>query len=102
MNKFDENLVELIYDYSIGDAVYWRSKFQHVLNEITYFNADDIVSEYFSHNYFRYKDIDIDIMNCWFYLEDSKFKQYMINNILYILKCNNHHFYDVIEYHLLV
>ena len=102
MNKFDENLVELIYDYSIGDALLWKSIFQRVLNGITYFNADDIVSDYFSHDYVRYKDVDIDIMNCWFYHEDNKFKQYIINNILHILKCNNHMFYDVLEYHLLV
>ena len=50
---------------------------------------------------FANKDLDTDIINCWFYLEDNKFKQYMINNILHILKTNNHQFYNEIEYYLL-
>ena len=80
---------------------YWKSKFKDVIKEITYFNADDIVCEYFSNETVRVKDLDIDIINCWFYLEDNKFKQYMINNILHILKANNHRFYNELEYYLL-
>ena len=50
-----------------------QSRFKSVLDEIKYFNADDIVSYYFNHNDVRYKDIYIDLMNCWFGLEDTKF-----------------------------
>ena len=72
----------------------------NVINDITYFNADDIVSEYFSNNRVRHKDLDIDIISCWFCLEDNEFKQCAINNILHILKTNNHQFYNEIEYGL--
>ena len=101
MNKVDENLVELIRDYSIGSKSFWKLKFNKVLDEVKYFHADNIVSYYFNNKDVRYKDIYIDIMNFCFGLEDNKFKQYMVKNTLHILKCNNHHFYDVIEYHLL-
>jgi len=75
MNNLCGNLVNHIYDYSIGYDLHWRSKFRNVINEITYFNADDIVSDYFSNNHVRHKDLAIDIINCWFYLEENKFKQ---------------------------
>ena len=108
MKNLTKDLIEHIYDYSIGDKDFWKSKFSNVINEIKYFNASKIVEEYFNHNYFRYKDIEIDIINCTnsalhclvgtmchtlFYLDDTKFKQYLINNILHILKSNNHQFY---------
>ena len=93
MNNSGENLVNNIYDYSIGDKSFWKSKFRNVMNDITYFNADDIVYEYFSNNNLRPKDHDINIINCWLYPEDNKFKQYMINNILHILKTNSYQFY---------
>ena len=32
------------------------------------FNADDIVYEYVSNNQVKHKDLDLDIINCWFYL----------------------------------
>jgi len=70
------------------------------VHDITYFNAEDIIGEYFSTNHVRLKTLDIDIRNCWFYL-DYKFKQYMIKHILHILKCNNHPLYNEIEYYLL-
>ena len=101
MNNLADNLVNNIYDYSIGDKRFWESKFKHVIDDMTYFNADDIVYVYFSKNNVERKDLDIDIINCWFYLEDNKFKQCMINNILHILKSNSHQFYNVIEYYLL-
>ena len=59
-----------------------------------------IVYEYCSNNNVKHKHLDIDIINCWFYLEDNKFKQYMINNMLHILKTNNYQFYNEIEYYL--
>jgi len=93
MNNSGENLVNNIYDYSIGDKSFWKSKFRNVMNDITDFNADDIVYEYFSNNNLRPKDLDINIINCWLYPEDNKFKQYMINNILHILKTNSYQFY---------
>ena len=99
MDNLTNNLVNYIYDYSIGGKDVWKSKFSNVINEITYFNTENIVSDYFNHNYFRYKDIDIDIINCLFYLGDNKFKQYLINNILHILKSNNHQFYNEIHSH---
>ena len=46
----------------------------------------------------RPKDLATNIINGWFHLGDDKFKQYMINNILRILKYNNHQFYNEIEY----
>ena len=100
MNNLADNLVNPIYDYSMGDTNFWESRFINVINDITYFNADDIVYEYSSNNQVKRKDLDIDIINCWFYLEDKKFKQYMVNNILHILKTNNHQFYNEIEYDL--
>ena len=47
MNNLADNLVNQIYDYSIGDKIYWKSESKHVVDEIAYFNADDVVSEYF-------------------------------------------------------
>ena len=85
MNNLTDNLVNHIYDYSIDDA---------------HFNADDVVSEYFSNKVVRYKNLDINIINCWFHL-DNKLKQYMITNILHILRYNKHPFYNDIEYYLL-
>ena len=54
----------------------WKSKFRNVTNDITNFNADDITYEYSSNKHVKPKDLDIDIINCWFYLDDNKFKQY--------------------------
>ena len=94
MDNLTNNLVNHIYDYSIGGKDFWKSKFSNVINEATYFNTENIISDYFNHNYFRYKDIDIDSINCTkrampflvgtlchtlFYLGDNKFKQYLIN-----------------------
>ena len=76
-------------------------KILNVINDITYFNVDDIVFEYFSNKHVKPKDLDIDIVSCWFYLDDNKFKQYMVNNILHILKTKNHQFYNKVEYYLL-
>ena len=47
MNNLADNLVNQIYVYSLGDKPYWQSKLKNVMDEITYFNADDIVSAYF-------------------------------------------------------
>ena len=77
-----------------------KSKFKNVIDEIAYFNADDVVYDYFSNHNVRAQDLDIDIINCWFHL-DYKSKQYMINNILHIFKYDNHPFYNDIEYYLL-
>ena len=68
---------------------------------ITYFNADEIASDYSSNNHVRHKYLDIDIIRCRYYPEDNKFEHYMVNNILHILKTNNHQFYNEIEYYLL-
>ena len=54
----------------------------------------------FSNNRVKHKCLEIDIINSWLYLDDNKFKQYMINNLLHILKTNNHQFYNEIEYYL--
>ena len=101
MNNLADNVVNHIYDYSIGNKNFWKSKLKNVINDITYLNADDSVSEYFSNNNVRTKHLDINIINSWFSLEDDKFKQYMINIILHILIHNNHPFYNVIEYYFL-
>ena len=103
MNNLADNLVNRIYDYSIGAKNFWKSKCKKLITDITYFNVDDIVSEYFSNNSVIPKDLDINIINCWFYLEDNKFKQYMINNNLHILKTNNHNrqLYNEVEHYLL-
>ena len=69
MNNLADNLVNHIYDYSIGDKKQWKSKFKNVIDEITYFNADDIVNDYFSNHNVRPKDLDIHIINCWFHLD---------------------------------
>ena len=92
VNSLTDNLVNHIYHYSIGDTYFWMSKFTYVINDITYFNADDIGSDYFSNKHVRHNDPDIDIINCWYYLEYNKFKQYMIKAMLHILKSNNHPF----------
>ena len=50
---------------------YWKSKFKNVIHEMIYFNTDDVASDYFTSNNLRYKDLNIDILNCWgFYLEN--------------------------------
>ena len=100
MNSLADDLVNHIYEYSIGDNNFGNQYFFKVINPIAYFNADDIVCEYFSNHNVRPKNLDINITNCRFHL-DYKFKQYMINNILHILKYNNHPFYNDIEYYLL-
>ena len=41
------NLVNHIYDYFLGGKKHWKSKFKYVINDITYFNADDTVPDYF-------------------------------------------------------
>ena len=101
MNNLADNLVNHIYAYSIGDKTYWKSKFKNGIDEITYLNADDVVSEYFSNTNVRPKDLDINIINCWFSFEDDKFKQYLINNISHILRYIKHPFYNDIEHYLL-
>ena len=45
MNNSGENLVNNIYDYSIGDKTFWKSKLKNLRNDITFF-VDDIVYEY--------------------------------------------------------
>ena len=52
-----------------------EGKVSNLINEITCFNAADIVYEYFSNNYVRHKALDIDVINCWLYLDENKFKQ---------------------------
>ena len=47
MKSLCGNLVNRVYDSSIGDDLYWKSKFTGVIKYISYFNADDIVSDYF-------------------------------------------------------
>ena len=51
-----------------------------------------------SNNNVKHKYLDTDITTCWFYFEDNKLKQLMVNNIVHILKANNHQFYNEIEY----
>ena len=68
MNNLCGNLVNHIYDYSIGDDLYLKSKFTDVINHKSYFNVDDIVSDYSSNNRVIHKDLAVDIINCWFYL----------------------------------
>ena len=65
MNNLADNLINHIYDYSIGDKKL-EVNFKNVIDQITYFNVDDIVSEYFSNNNVRPKELDINIINCWF------------------------------------
>ena len=61
MNNLSDNLVNHIYDYPIDEKDIWKSKFLNVTNDITYSNADDIVSDDFSTNNAKYRDLDIDI-----------------------------------------
>jgi hypothetical protein len=96
---------EIVYKEMFKDAInglYAKllEKIKQVLHDITYLNADDIVFEYFSSNNVRTQYLDIQIVNCWFHLE-CKFKQYMIANILHLLKYTNHQFYNEVEYELL-
>ena len=65
MNNLCGNLVNHIYDYSIGDDLCWRSQLKNVVHEIKYFNVDDIVSAYSSNNHVR-QDLDSGIISCWF------------------------------------
>jgi len=102
MNNLADNLVNHLYDYSIGDKKFWQSKLKNVVNDMAYFNADDIDYEYFLNNQVKHKYLQIDIIKCWSYLDDNKFKQCIINNTLHILTTNNHQFYNEIEYDLLV
>ena len=47
MNNWGENLVNKLYDYSIGDTSYWKSKFKNVIDEIVYCNDADVVHDFF-------------------------------------------------------
>ena len=101
MSNLSDNLVNQIYDDSIGDKYFRQSIFTDVLNDTTDFNDDDIVSDYFSNNHVGHEDLGIDITTCWYYLEDNNVKQFKINNTFHILKPNSHHFCNEIEYYLL-
>ena len=59
MNTLCGNLVYHIYDYSTGDCLHWKSKFTDVIHDTSYFNADDIVPDYFLNNHVRHKDLAI-------------------------------------------
>ena len=37
MNSLADNLVNDIYDYSIDDKTYWKSKFKNAIDEISEF-----------------------------------------------------------------
>ena len=45
------------------------------MNDIIHVSADDVVYKYFSNNHVSHKDLDIDIIDCWFHLFDNKFEQ---------------------------
>ena len=47
MNNLAANLVNHNNDYSIGDERIWESRLKHVIDDITYFNADVVVCDSF-------------------------------------------------------
>ena len=76
-------------------------KIDDVLIHITGFNADDIVSDYFNHTYCRHKYIEIDILNFQQHLNDIKFKNKPIHDVLNVLKTMHHPLFLDIEHLLL-
>ena len=101
MNKIPNALLSIIHDYVVGDTICWKSNFDGVLNQITDLNADDNVSYYFNHTYFRHKDIEIDILNFQQHINDTKFKNKLIHDVLNVLKTMHHPLFLGIEHLLL-
>ena len=66
MNSLADNLVIILMTIPYKNC--WKSKFKHVFHDIAYFFAGDIGYEYFSNNNVKHKDIEIDMINCWFTL----------------------------------
>ena len=99
MNTFTPELQEYIYDYTIGNAYFWKIQFNYVLGEIQCFNVDEIVKEYFVAQYFREKHLYLDILNCYEFIGGNYFREFLLNNILSTLKRDNHCQYHAIKYH---
>ena len=100
------NLKECIYDYSIGDKRFWKSKFNEVLNDIEIHNPEMLVCVCFCddknefNSYRRMKDLQIDIYNLMEYIEGLKFKDKIKHGVLNILSNMSHPNYKLIEHEL--
>ena len=99
----DDNIKEHILDYTVGNADYWKNKFEFVLDDIQIHNPEMLVNTCFCdnnnnfNNYRRWKHIYIDIEHLMGYVETYKFQNKLIDNVLAILFNMNHPLYDVIE-----
>ena len=99
----DDNIKELILDYTVGNADHWKSKFNCVLEDIQIHNPEMLVYMCFCddnnefNSYRRCKEIYIDIYDLMEYIETSKFKDKFVHDVLGILFNMSHPLYDVIE-----
>ena len=99
----DDNIKEHILDYTVGNADYWKKRFDFVLDDIQIHNPEMLVNTCFCdnnnnfNNYRRLKEIYIDIANLTECIEAFKVKDKMIYHAFAILFNMNHPLYDVIE-----
>ena len=102
----DDNIKEHILDYTVGNADYWKTRFEFVLDDIQIHNPEMLVNTCFCdnnnnfNNYRRWKEVYIDIGEFMEYIRTSKFKVKLIHDVLDTLLNRNHPLYDVIEYEL--
>ena len=103
----DDNIKELIIDYTVGETSYWK-KFSDILDDIQIHNLEMLVRACFcdhynnfnNETYRRWKDNYMDILVLLEYISKSKFKNNLKHAVLEILLNRNHPICDIIEYEL--
>ena len=104
----DDNIKELLIDYTVGETSYWTNKFSDVLDDLQIHNPEMLVYTCFCdnnnnfnfHSYRRWKDNYMDIylfMEC---IGKTKLKDKLIHDVLDILLNMDHPIYDTIEYEI--
>ena len=99
----DDNIKNIILDFTVGTDEYWKWNFANVLEDIQIHTAETLVYVCFCDNnnniktHRRIKEIYIDIEDLMEYIETSKFKDKLIHEVLELLLNMNHPLYDLIE-----
>ena len=104
----DDNIKELIIDYTVGETSYWKNKFSDVLDDIQIHNPEmlvctcfcDMYNKFNYETYRRWKDNYMDILILMEYISKAKFKNELKHDVLEILLNRNHPIYDTIEYEI--
>ena len=104
----DDNIKELIIDYTVGETSYWKNKFSDVLDDIQIHNPEMLVYTCFCDHYNnfnfetyrRWKDNYMDMELFMEHIKTSKFKNKLKQDVLELLLNWNHPIYDIIEYEL--